>query len=214
MSILTLDLLRHGDAEDDGCYRGRTDSALTVQGEQQMQAYGAVSPGWQRILCSPLRRCAEPARQIAQRLNLACEEDARLLELDFGRWDGRSYAQVWQQEQAAVLAFWQDPEANAPPGGEHLADFRARLNSLQRSLQQEAQAKTDGHFLLLTHGGVIRGLLGMLLGMESRHWSQLRIDTASLSRIRLGQDDTDRWCEVAFMNRIMESAGDWTHGSI
>ncbi|UTW13982.1 histidine phosphatase family protein [Marinobacterium rhizophilum] len=203
MSVLTLDLLRHGDAEDDGCYRGRTDSALTALGERQMLAYAAANPGWQRVLCSPLRRCAEPARQIAQRLTLECAEDARLLELDFGRWDGRPYAQVWQQEQAAVLAFWQDPDANPPPGGESLANFRARLDSLQRCLQQRLQAGNDAHVLLLTHGGVVRALLGSLLGMEARHWSQLRIDTASLSRIRLGQDGAHRWCEVAFMNRIM-----------
>ncbi|ANG62070.1 hypothetical protein A8C75_05900 [Marinobacterium aestuarii] len=204
MSVLTLDLLRHGDAEDAGCYRGRTDSALTALGRRQMQAYGAENPGWQRILCSPLRRCAQPAAELAQGLQLECATDARLLELDFGRWDGRPYADVWQQEQAAVLAFWRDPQAHPPPGGEAIAAFCARLASLQHELKAEsiATAEGDTHLLLLTHAGVIRGLLGTALGLEASHWSQLRIDTASLSRLRLGRDGAHGWCELSFMNRV------------
>nr|WP_067298637.1 histidine phosphatase family protein [Marinobacterium profundum] len=206
MNVLTLDLLRHGDAEDAGCYRGRTDSALTPLGWRQMQAYGAESSGWQRILCSPLRRCAQPAAELAQALQLEYAADARLLELDFGRWDGRPYADVWQQEQAAVMAFWRDPQAHPPPGGETIAAFCARLASLQHELKTEsfAAAQGDTHLLLLTHAGVIRGLLGEALGLEVSNWSQLRVDTGSLSRLRLGQDGAHGWCELSFMNRVSD----------
>ncbi len=206
MSVLTLDLLRHGDAEDAGCYRGRTDSALTPLGWRQMQAYGAENPGWQRIVCSPLRRCAQPAAQLAQAHKLECVADERLLELDFGRWDGRPYADVWQQEQAAVMAFWQDPQGHPPPGGESIAAFCARLGALQHDLKAESCAATKGdtHLLLLTHAGVIRAILGTALALEARNWSQLRIDTGSLSRLRLGQDGTHGWCELSFLNRVTD----------
>jgi alpha-ribazole phosphatase len=202
VTTLTLDLLRHGDAEGSGCYRGRTDVPLTPLGWQQMQAYASRNPGWQCIWHSPLQRCAVPALRIAQALQLECRADDRLQELDFGAWDGRPYAEVWQQEQAAVMAFWQDPDAGPPPGGETLAAFCARLQALENQLLAHAgSAQDSGHLLLLTHGGVIRGLLGRHLGLAANKWSQLRIDTGSLSRLKIGYDRRHRWCELSFMNR-------------
>lgn len=141
--------------------------------------------------------------RLAQRLQLPFGLDDRLLELDFGAWDGRTYAQVWQQEQEAVMAFWHDPAAYPPPGGESMATFSARLQALEDHLLQDCARQPDGraHVLLLTHGGVIRGLLGRHLGLAANQWSQLRIDTGSLSRLTLGRDGAHRWFELSFMNR-------------
>lgn len=201
MSVLTLDLLRHGDAENAACYRGRTDSALTPLGWRQMQAYAHRNPGWQQLMCSPLRRCAEPGTLIAEQLQLPVVTDDRLLELDFGDWEGRSYEDVWQQDRDAVMAFWQDPNASPPPGGESLAAFCARLQALEDHLMHlPALAQGSAHVLLLTHGGVIRGLLGRQLELAGNKWSQLRIDTGSLSRLKIGYDRQQRWCELSFMN--------------
>jgi alpha-ribazole phosphatase len=139
--------------------------------------------------------------RIAQALQLQCRADDRLRELDFGDWDGRPYEEVWQQEQTAVMAFWQNPDASPPPGGETLAAFCARLQALENQLlTYPGLAQNPVHLLLLTHGGVIRGLLGRHLGLAVNKWSQLRIDTGSLSRLKIGYDREHRWCELSFMN--------------
>ncbi|GGO82921.1 alpha-ribazole-5'-phosphate phosphatase [Marinobacterium nitratireducens] len=198
MPALTLDLLRHGDADGTGAYRGRSDPALTPQGLAQMRGWERASPGWSRVLCSPLRRCREPAQRLAAALSLPLVVEEALIEYDFGDWDGRRYDEVWRDDRERVLAFWQDPAASPPPGGESIASLCARVEGLVSRLA----AGEDRHLLLLTHGGVIRALIGTRLGLPAAAWSQLRIDTGSLSRVNIGLDPDNPWFELVYLNRL------------
>lgn len=198
MPVLTLDLLRHGEADGTDRYRGRCDPALTQAGRMQMEAWAQENPGWERLLCSPLRRCHEPAQQLAGSLGLSLTPEAALIEYDFGDWDGCRYEEVWQRDRERVLAFWRDPAAHPPPGGESIAQLCARIGALEERLQREG----GGHLLLLTHGGVIRALIGRRLGLPAAGWSQLRIDTGSLSRVKIGWEGEQHWFELVFLNRL------------
>lgn len=197
MPVLTLDLLRHGEAEGADRYRGRSDPALTPAGLTQILAWARAGCGWKHLHCSPLRRCREPAQRLAASLGLPLTEEAALIEYDFGDWDGRRYEDVWQQDRERVLAFWRDPAAHPPPGGETIAQLGARIEGLEARLSREG----DAHLLLLTHGGVIRALIGRHLGIPAAGWSQLRIDTGALSRVKIGGDGEQRWFELTFLNR-------------
>ena len=213
---LILDLLRHGRCDDGEIYRGRTDSVLTERGVQQMFAtlneFG--TPVWQQVLSSPLQRCASVATRLAEShgLPLCLEED--LQELDFGSWDGQPLAQVWQQQEQQVLAFWQDPEINPPPGGESLAAMRARLQRLIETLLEQTRRSPESELQLLcvTHGGVIRTLVMMLLQLPMVAAQQLSLDYGSLSRIELYPDNNDEagadsaqpgyHAQLVFFNRL------------
>ncbi|NVK44140.1 MAG: histidine phosphatase family protein [Oceanospirillaceae bacterium] len=198
MPVLTLDLLRHGEAGGADCYRGRSDPALTAQGLSQMLAWEHDNQGWSRLLSSPLRRCREPARRLAASMGIPMAEEAALIEYDFGDWDGQRYQDVWQQDRQRVMAFWRDPAAHPPPGGETIAALCERIEGLEIRLQ----GGSDEHLLLLTHGGVIRALIGRELGLPASAWSQLRVDTGSLSRVKIGYDRNNRWFEFSFLNRL------------
>ena len=52
--------------------------------------------------------------------------DPALREIDFGEWDGLMAEEV--PDQAALRAFWDQPGAVAPPGGESWDGFRARVD--------------------------------------------------------------------------------------
>lgn len=64
---LRLDLLRHGETELGGGLRGSLDDALTELGWQQMRAAVADGGPWERIVSSPLQRCARFSEELADR---------------------------------------------------------------------------------------------------------------------------------------------------
>ena len=78
------------------------------------------------ILTSPLRRAAEVGRWL-RRWGWQHRVDARLSEADFGRWDGRRWADI----QTADMAGWTDNfVAFRPGGGESVQMLRQRVRAL------------------------------------------------------------------------------------
>jgi len=196
-----LDLLRHGACRDGAIYRGRTDSALSEQGWQQL-LYATADGGWERVLSSPLARCRVFAEALSSRLRCPLQLENDLQELDFGRWDGQPLATVWQQQSEAVLAFWRDPEAYPPPGGEDMAALQRRALAVVERLCRDHAGE---RLLLLTHSGVIRVLLAHWLGMPLANSQRLAIDYAGLSRVECySEGATLTGVEVRFINRVRE----------
>ena len=72
---LRLDLLRHGETELGGGLRGSIDDALTDTGWAQMRAAVVGQGPWDRLVSSPLQRCARFAEELgAVRLNPECRQ--------------------------------------------------------------------------------------------------------------------------------------------
>ncbi len=113
--ILRLDLLRHGETELGGGLRGSLDDALTTKGWEQMHTAVAQGGPWDRLVSSPLQRCARFAEQLGARLNLPVHLDKDLQELHFGAWEGRSAAALMDTDAEALGRFWADPYAFTPP---------------------------------------------------------------------------------------------------
>lgn len=181
---MILDLLRHGETEQGGGFRGRIDDALTAHGWQQMRAaVGEVAP-WQGVVSSPLQRCAAFADELAGRHGLPLQLEDGLRELDFGAWEGRSAAELWETDADALGRFWADPYAFTPPQGEPLVDFESRvLGAIARLQRQYA----DRHLLLVTHGGVMRLLLARARGLPREGLLQVEVGHAALQRLRVGE---------------------------
>lgn len=120
---------------------------------------------WERIVTSPLRRCAAFARDWGERHGIAVSTDERLAELDFGDWEGRTPAEIHATDPQALGRFWTDPWRHPPPGGESLEDFRRRVLAAWHDWNRR-----QGNILFITHGGVIRLLL-----WHRRRWPPQRI---------------------------------------
>ena len=99
-----------------------------------------------QVWTSPLRRCADVGRQLA-RWGWWHRVDERLLELDFGRWDG----QPWATIPHAEVADWEaDFAQHAPGGGEALAALVARCQAWVQD-----QAAGGAPVLVVAHAGWI-----------------------------------------------------------
>ena len=144
---------------------------------------------WDRIIASPLIRCADFARALSHHLDLPLSLDPRLVELDFGAWEGRSAAELMESDAQALGQFWADPVAHPPPGGEPLPAFQTRVLAAWKDLTE--QALTAGEQLLvISHGGVIRVILCALSDHPLGRLLELEVGHASLTRIRLDQTAT------------------------
>lgn len=179
---LHLDLLRHGETELGGGLRGSLDDALTATGWAQMQAAVAEAGPWDRLISSPLQRCARFAEPLAERLGLPLQLDADLQELHFGDWEGRSAAQLMETNAEALGLFWADPYAFTPPKGEPVSAFATRVLAAIERLRQACDGE---RVLLISHGGVMRLLLAQARGLPREQLLQVSVGHGALLPLKV-----------------------------
>ncbi|MFI8557695.1 alpha-ribazole phosphatase family protein [Pseudomonas putida] len=180
---MILDLLRHGETELGGGFRGSLDDALTAKGWQQMREALAAAGPWQVVVSSPLQRCA----RFAETLGLPVQSVADLQELHFGEWEGRSALQIMQDQADELGRFWADPYGYTPPGGEPVAAFAERVQGAVARLAAQHAGK---RVLLVTHGGVMRLLLAKARGLPPAQLMQVQVGHGALARLRVQADGT------------------------
>lgn len=189
----TVDLLRHGECEGGAIFRGSLDVSLSETGWAHMHDVAAGYSGWQAVVCSPLRRCRAFAEALAAARDIPLTVDERLHEMRFGDWEGVPIADVWDQHYDAASAWFDDPDANPPPGGEPLSGLRQRTDAALGDCLQQHRGQ---HILLVTHGGVMRALVGNALAMPPKAINRLDMPWACLTRLAYthtpGADDMPR----------------------
>jgi alpha-ribazole phosphatase len=160
-------LIRHGEPKQLGLLLGHTDIELSALGEQQLtNRFNSLK--FDRIISSPLKRCAVMANLIAKERNIKLEIDEQIKEMDFGDWDGLSYDSLWQQTPS-IGDFWQSPTTVTPPNGETLHEFQTRVNNWWQKLIRE----NKGDVVVVTHAGVIKQILNNLLVVN---YSNIHVD--------------------------------------
>ncbi len=131
------------------CY-GRSDLELAdTAADDIARALPCLPPG-ARIVSSPARRCIA----LAAAMDPGFTTDARLLELDFGAWEGLAWDAV---PRAALDAWAADPWGFAPPGGESGHALLARV----RGFWAEAKHRP---LVIVSHGGPLRLLRQLAQG--------------------------------------------------
>lgn len=146
---LDLWLVRHGATDWSAANRfcGWSDPPLSDEGREQAAALRPLLEGrsFDRVVSSTSLRAIETAR-------LAFGEpqpDERLRELDFGDIEGTTWVDCSPQLRAALA----DYETFSAPNGESVARLIERVTAALHDLG-------PGSHLVVTHGGVIRFLLG------------------------------------------------------
>lgn len=175
-----IDLLRHGETVGGNRYRGSIDDALTPQGWAAMRAALGEECGWDCIVSSPLRRCADFARDLAQCRALPLEIDVRLREIHFGDWEGKTASDLLAADPEAVTRFWNDPVNYPPPGAEHVCDLEARVLLAWEELVGRCAGE---QVLVVTHGGPMRIILGRVQRLSLTE--SLRLEVAHAQRFRM-----------------------------
>lgn len=152
------------------CY-GRTDLALAADPLACAQELRPLLPAAAPLYSSPLERC----RRLAELLHPAPRLDARLRELDFGEWE----MQAWDAIDRSALDAWAaDPLHFAPPGGEAVADLRARVRDFLDELVEDA--------ILVAHAGVMKLCAAELAGVAPDTWFSMEFQYGTATLIEDG----------------------------
>ncbi|MBI3575970.1 MAG: alpha-ribazole phosphatase [Gammaproteobacteria bacterium] len=178
----TIDLIRHGESVGGSKYRGQTDDPLSEKGWAQMRAAVGDCQPWEAILTSPLARCRAFAEELAARLTLPLEVDARLMEIGFGEWEGRSAEELLAADPERLTRFWNDPLHHAPPGGETLTAFRGRVLAAWEDILARYAGR---HVLIVGHAGTIRIAVCHVLDMPLDRLFRIQVLNAGITRIRV-----------------------------
>ena len=182
---LYLDLLRHGETELGGGLRGSLDDALTATGWQQMREAVQGRGPWDRVLSSPLQRCARFAQELAGQLQLPLSLEPDLQEPYFGAWEGQSAAALMETDADDLGRFWADPYAFTPPGGEPVELFSLRVLG---AIERLYQACAGQRVLLVSHGGVMRLLLARARGLPRQQLLNVEVGHGALFRLQVASE--------------------------
>jgi broad specificity phosphatase PhoE len=162
---------RHGRTEWNATerYQGQLDSPLDDEGRRQAEAAARAiaALGPTRIVSSDLRRAADTARALADRVGLPVGLDARLREIALGGWSGLTRAEVKRRFPHEVAA-WRRGEDIRRGDGETYLEVAERAAPLVTDLTRRSAG--DGPVVLVTHGGTARALLGRLLELPPTAW--------------------------------------------
>ena len=139
-------VVRHGETEWNAINKvlGRTDIPLNAKGMQQAQEIACSLKDLKIdvFLCSPLCRARQTADAVSEATGLRYKVDDRLIEQDFGRFEGvNRFDAEYQNAKREYFARY--------PGGESFFDVAARVFPLIKELN-------GANALLVTHGGVCR----------------------------------------------------------
>lgn len=182
-------LLRHGQTELSvgRRYSGHGDPELTALGHRQ--AAGAAIrlgeiPDIAAILSSPLRRARQTAAAVAETTEAPLVVRERLIETDFGAWEGLTFAEA-RERDPDLHAAWLGSEAVAPPGGESFADVGARIAAERDEILAAYPGQT---IVLVSHVTPIKMMLRHALAGGPEILYRLHLDLASLSEVNFYPD--------------------------
>ncbi|MEQ1592879.1 MAG: histidine phosphatase family protein [Thiobacillaceae bacterium] len=181
----TLDLMRHGEPVGGCKYRGQIDDPLSEKGWAQMRAAIGEPVPWSRIVSSPLLRCRAFAEVLAAQHGLPLAFDARLQEVGFGVWEGKTAAEIEADAPGTLARFKADPVHARPDGAEVLEAFLTRVTA---GLEAILSSHPGEHILIVCHAGVIRMALAYALSMPLANAYRIEVASAGITRLRFDAD--------------------------
>lgn len=111
------------------------------------------------VISSPLQRCEQLAQRLqAQRPDLSFSTDARLREMDFGRWEGQRWVDIPKSEYDAWTTCFGSYRFG---GNESVSEFMRRVAQVWDEVHAAGQDA-----LWITHAGVIRSASLLALGVR------------------------------------------------
>lgn len=171
-----LYFVRHGESEwnvaDKIC--GATDVALTEKGHTQAENTGKliVEQGIaaDEILFSPLKRAADTAKHISEITGIPMRMEQRLIEQNFGKWEGTS------PRKAPAFVEAKKCFVDGYESGESMMKVAQRIYNLLDEIK-----KDDKVYILVAHNGIARVVKSYFCSMTNEEYAQFGVDNCSVT---------------------------------
>ena len=143
------------------------------------------------VIHSPVKRAAQTASKIAQKLGAEQVELADLREIGFGDWDGLTHEELFVGHEEHYQR-WRGSYEVAPPNGESLKDFDVRVNRSLDFILENFAGKT---VVVVAHVMPIRGLLRIANDASVAGFWRVDLGPASISIARFwGREGAEIVC--------------------
>ena len=162
--------------------QGRIDIRLSERGRAALagRRFSARFESY-RVHSSPLARAVETVELLGLGAPVL---DHRLVEMNWGEWEGRTRASVAAADAGGVARNEARGPDFRPPGGESPRELQARILDWARSV---ARLRSD--VVAVTHKGVIKATLGLACGWDLTGKSPVRLDWSCLHRFRFAPEN-------------------------
>jgi broad specificity phosphatase PhoE len=172
---------RHGQTAPnrDGLVLGRADPELTEEGYQQAHrlAEALATEPVTAILTSPLLRARQTAEAVAAACGLPVTVDERLVEIDWGAWEGRPAGSL----AVADADRWRADDGAAPEG-ESLTSLSSRVESFCLD-----NLGDRGPVVAVSHVSPIKAAAAWALGVDGTIAWRMFLGLASITRVGQGK---------------------------
>lgn len=177
---MQVTLIRHTrvNVEPDILY-GQLDVGLADSFPQEVAAYRQQLPrDFDAVFSSPLTRC----KRLAETLEYpTIEFDERLMEYNFGNWEGLRRIDI----DPHIFKTWRANFVNEPaPGGESFLHFYERVTSFYQELVRKDYEKV----LIVTHSGVKRCTWSYLLDLPLKNLFRMQIGFGEVMEMDLAEE--------------------------
>lgn len=186
-------LVRHGESqparldEPFPVCDGHADPPLDPRGHEEAERV-AERLGRERlsaIYVTPLRRTAQTAAPLAERLGVEPRVEPGLCEVHLGEWEGALFRARMREGHPTARRVLTEERWDVIPGAETMEAFEARIRA---GITRIAEAHPDERVAVFTHGGVIAMIAGAATG--GRTFAFVSADNGSLTHLVVAGD---RW---------------------
>jgi broad specificity phosphatase PhoE len=174
-------LARHGQTEWNvgQIYRGRIDIDLDRVGLNQAESLGKYLSDLKldAVYSSPLRRALDTANIIARYQKVDVEVANRLIDFDYGEWQGLPDEEVRKLYPALYDEWHSNPHLVQMPNGESLADVGKRAIAVVDDVISRCRRRVA----LVSHRVVNKVLICYLLGLDNSHFWNIKQDVSGIT---------------------------------
>jgi broad specificity phosphatase PhoE len=159
-----------------GRWQGQLDVPLDDTGLEQAadaarRIAASLVPGEPlTVVSSDLVRASRTAQALAALTGAQVRLDGRLREIHAGRWEGLTRSEIVEAGMGDDLAAWQRGEDVRIGGGERRGEVALRGGA---ALLDHAATLNGGTLVVVAHGGLLRGAILHVLGLDGRRWDLL-----------------------------------------
>ena len=150
----------------------------------------------EKIYTSPLLRCNKLAKSIVKNIIQNTEdedfginflEDARLMEMNFGDWEMKTWAHIHEND----LNDWMNNFVTVKtPNGESFEGLSVRVQEFWNEILalSNQEENINKNIAIVTHAGVIRAILALVLGFPLENAFRLEINYGGICVLKKSKD--------------------------
>lgn len=186
-------LIRHGETAENlaGIIQGHYNSELNDVGISQADAVAERLSGetFDAFYTSDLRRAVRTAEAISARNGIAFQALPELREWDLGVLEKQNANRMRELYPEVMDAFKHAPQTEVVvPDGENHSQFHARVRRIMEELALRHNGK---RILIVTHGGVLREIFRMAVGVTLPENAQPLLTNTGFTKVR--KNDAGEW---------------------